>query len=266
MADRYAINKSTLDGLADAIRAFKHTNSSMTPEQMTAAITAYTWPWMGDDMEAVTTLYDKTYLLKDTSFNGWAGSTTAKTIITSATLSAFAAEDMSQYEYVIVWDSFADLVADDGTTKKALPIMMRSVGVQEIYRRPSSWANIEADNFNGNTCTSLLTATFLRYYGTTANSATYTWSASYGIYPAIVAASISNTTSATPNITPKTPTVSARCSTTYMSVANVANLDQDNSKIRLMGTLYRVRKSGILRHIYERVANLTRTSIPTQEE
>ena len=258
--------EASIQAIANAIRSKNKQVDTYTVADMADAINNIPWPWMGDDMEAVTTLYDKTYLLKDTSFNGWAGSTTAKTIITSATLSAFAADDLSQYEYVIVWDSFADLVADDGTTKKALPIMMRSVGVQEIYRRPNSWANIEADNFNGNTCTSLLTATFLRYYGTTANSATYTWSASYGIYPAIVAASISNTTSATPNITPKTPTVSARCSTTYMSVANVANLDQDNSKIRLMGTLYRVRKSGILRHIYERVANLTRTSIPTQEE
>lgn len=265
MADRYAINKTTLDALADAVRAFKHTENTMTPEQMTAAIMAYTWPWLGDDMDQGNVIYDKTYKLKDTAFNGWAGSTTAKTIITSVNMTAFTASNMSEFEHLIVWETSADLVADAGATNKALPILMRNQIVQGVFRRPSSWANIQASNDNSNVTTSLFAANFLRYYGTTANSATYSWGVSYGFYASAVSPAISNTTSNTPNITPKAPTISARCSTTYMSTGNVQYINKDNSKIRIVGKVYRIRKRGFLRTFYDRIIEMIGTPIPTED-
>lgn len=266
MADRYAINKATLDGLADAVRAFKHTESTMTPEQMTAAIAAYTWPWLGDDMDNGTVIYDKTYKLKDTAFNGWAGSTTAKTIITSVNMTAFTASNMSEFEYLLAWETSADLVADSGATNKGLPILMRSQILQGIFRRPSSWTNIESSNDNNNISATLLGASFLRYYGNTANSATYTWGASYGFYTSAVSPTISNATSDTPNITAKAPNVLARCASTYMATGNVQYINQDDSQFRVVGKVYRIRKRGFLRQFYDRIIEMINTPIPSSED
>lgn len=265
MAERYAINKATLDGLADAVRAFKHTESTMTPEQMTAAIMAYTWPWLGDDMDQGTVIFDKTYALKDTAFNGWAGSTTAKTIITAVSMTAFTSADLTEYEHLITWETSGDLVADEGATNKALPILMRNQIVQAIFRRPSSWANIQASNANSNVTATLFSANFLRYYGTTANSATYSWGVSYGFYATAAAPTFNSTTSDTPKITAKSPTISARCATTYMSTGNVQYINQDDSKIRIVGKVYRIRKRGFLRTFYDRIIEMIGTPIPTED-
>ena len=212
--------------------------------------------WLGGGAECIN---DNVYSIEDTlantSFNGWTPSTTAKALVATKTAGTFAA-DLANYEYYIVWECGVDPVYTGTPTLKAHTLMARTYIVQDLCKRPSSWANIEAENFNGNACVSLYTGNFLRYYGTTTGSVTYTWSVTYGFYFGATSATFSSSTSNTPTVTVKTPTLNARCSTTYMSTANAGLVDQENSKWWIRGKLYRVKTNSILRGIYGKVVDI----------
>lgn len=212
--------------------------------------------WLGKDAECINeSVYSKTDVLKNTSFNGWTPSTTAKTILATATAGTFVA-DLSQYEYFIVWECGVDPEYTGTQTQKALTLLNRCYLVQQIIKRPSSWANIEAENYNGNACVTLFTPNFLRYYGTTTGSVTYSWSVSYGFYFAAASATFASSTADTTTVTIKTPTLATRCSTTYFSTGNAALVDQDNSTFFIRGKLYRIKRTGILYEIYKHVVDL----------
>lgn len=216
--------------------------------------------WLGKDAELIDdAVYSKTDTLANTNFNTWTPSTTATTIVSSATAKTFVA-DLENYEYYLLWDCACDMdYTNASPTLKAHFLFSRCYLVQQIAKRPSTFANIQANNFDGNACTSLYTSNFLRYYGTTTGSVTYSWAASYGIYFGATNATFSNTTSNTPTVTIKTPTVSARCSTTYFSTSNAAKVNQTKSTWSISGKLYRVKKEGIIRNIYDHVVSLINT-------
>lgn len=212
--------------------------------------------FLGKNAECINSdLYSIEDTLDNTLYNGWTPSTTARAIVTTKTAATFAA-DLSKYDYYLVWECGVDPAYTGTPTQKALTILARTYIVQEICKRPSTWANIEAANFNGNACVSLYAQNFLRYYGTTTGTATYSWSASYGFYFGATAATFSNSTSNTPTVTVKTPTLSARCHTTYFSTTNAGLIDQPNSGWSIHGKLYRVKRNGILHSIYGRIVDL----------
>ena len=212
--------------------------------------------WLGKDAECINdNLYSIEDTLENTLYNGWTPSTTAKTIVAAKTAGTFSA-DLSQYDYYIVWECGVDPVYTGAPKQKALTILARTYIVQEIFKRPSSWANIEAANFNGNACVSLYAGNFLRYYGTVAGTENYSWSVLYGFYFGATAATFSNTTSNTPTVTVKTPTLSTRCSATYFSTTNAGLIDQPNSGWSIRGKLYRVKRNGVLHGIYGNVVRL----------
>lgn len=201
-------------------------------------------------------LYSATFALKDTDFHGWTPSTTAKVCVPSVTKSAkFTARDMENYEYYIVWEMGVDLAYTGSPTLKAHTLFSRSFQIQEIFRRPGSWATIQSEAFNTNVCNSVFTPTFLRYYNSS-GSLTYTFSASYGFYFTMTAATFSSTSASSPTVNLKTPTMSARCSTSYMSTGNAALIDQDNSSGFIRGKLYRIKRDGFLRGAYNNVIRL----------
>lgn len=252
----YVTSDQALSSIADAIRAKGGTSSELEyPTGFVSAVQALpqmTSPlaWMGKDVEAVNdSFYLMEFTLYDTSFNGWTPSTTAKDILATATAGSFAA-DLANYEYYIVWECGVDPVYTGTPTLKAHALLTRAYEVQQIYKRPTSWANITADIFNGNACGTLITQNFLRYYGTTTGSTTYSWNVTYGFYYTLTAATFSNTTSNSPTVTVKTPKLSARCSTTYMSTGNAALVDKLNSKCWIACSIYRVKRDGILRGIH----------------
>lgn len=200
------------------------------------------YDFLGIEPEKVKDLYDEQYVLTDdTSYSTWTPSTTAAAIVAAQTLTPTYAADMATYEYYLRWIFDADIKYASGTTMKYATVREVEELWQVLAKRPSSYANIEADNFNGNNCSTYATVGLTRYYDKNGN-ATYTWSASYGFYIGATAATFSNSTSNTPNVTIKTPAINARCSTTYFSTARAANVDQANSKLALKGELWRVRK------------------------
>lgn len=212
--------------------------------------------WLGKEVELLDdSVYSKSDTLANTGFNGWTPSTTASTIVTAVNAKTFAA-DMANYQYYLIWECACDMAYTGTPTLKAHFLFSRAYLVQEITKRPSTFANVQNNVFDGNNCTSLYTANFLRYYGTTTGSITYSWSASYGVYFGATAATFSNSTSDAPNVTIKTPTLATRCSTTYFSTGNAAKVDQANSKWSMSGKLYRIKKDGIIRNIFAHVASL----------
>lgn len=202
--------------------------------------TADLYNWIGANAEYVSEVYaPQEFALEDTSFNGWTPSTTAKAIKATVNASTFAA-DMANYEYMIKWLCEADVVYNSGTTTKAMFNRMAMVICQVILRRPNSLANITAENYAGNACVTYRSSPLMDYYNAS-GSHTYTWSASYGVYPSATAATFSSATSSTPTVTVKTPAWNARCSTTYFSTTVAKAVDQTNSKFRMKGDLYRMK-------------------------
>lgn len=210
--------------------------------------TFWEYNYMGKNAEFVETLVDSEVALADTDFATWTPSTTAKIIVNTSDIKTFVA-DLTQYEYLIKWESSFVPVLNSGATKKAQVIWEGADQYQCIYKRPSNLANIESGNFNGNVCSTYYSVPFLRYYNTS-GSATYTYAISYGIYPTLTASTFSSTTSNTPTVTVKSPVIYARCNNSYFATARASELDQTNSKFHLVGKLYRIVPVGAVRGMH----------------
>lgn len=225
------------------------------------------WSWLGTDATPIETdWYLKVDTLTNTQFHGWTPSTTAKTCQATITLSdeKWTATDLANYNYYTIWECGVDVAYQSGTTLKARTEFSRALLIQELGRRSGTWAAIEADNPATNTNMPFPTNCFLRYYGTTTGTMTYTWSASYGFYWTITAPTISSTTAASPTITPKTPVLMSRCSTTYFSTDNAALVDQANSKWWIKGKyILRVNREGFYSSFYRRLTTVINSTAPS---
>lgn len=217
--------------------------------------------FLGVEPEHVKNLYTYSSALSDTGYNTWTPSTTASAIVSSSTLSPTYAGNTAEYEYYLRWRFDADINYASGTTMKYAPDREIMELWQLVAKRPSSRANIQADNFNGNNCSTYFTAGLLSYYDKN-GSYTYTWSATYGFYISATACTFSNSTSDTPTITFKTPTINARCSTTYFTTARAGNVDKANSTVKLIGDLYRVKADTCpSRKMYEYLVDIYNTQL-----
>lgn len=201
--------------------------------------------WMGVGAELISTINLADVKLSATDFASWTPSTTAQDILATRTAGTFSATGMDVNDYVICWETVIPIVYSSGYVDKARPLYLSAFHAQMIIRRASSMANILALNANSNINASAFTGgNFLRYYGSTQGTITYTWSTSYGFYGTVTANTLSSTTSNAPTVTLKTPKVTARCSTTYMSTGNAALIDQDKTIIKQSCKVYRIKKSG----------------------
>ena len=204
-------------------------------------------------------LYTGTFKLSQTTFPDWTPSTTASVILATTNVGTFTA-NMEAYDYLIHWRATCDAVFPSGTTMKAAPFREIADIWQCIIKRPNSLKNIEATNFNGNACLTLSTTPLNVYYNSDGTK-TYTYSISYGIYPAAVAATFSNSTSNTPTVTIKRPTFSARCSSSYFSTARAGQIDQDKTTLKIHGELWRVDKGAVERSLYDSLIDLYNNGI-----
>ena len=204
-------------------------------------------------------LYTGSFKLSQTTFPDWTPSTTASVILATTNVSYLSAH-LDLYEYLIHWQATCDAVFPTGTTMKAAPFREIADIWQCIIKRPNSLQNIEATNFNGNACLTLSTTPLNVYYNSDGNK-TYTYSISYGIYPAAVAATFSNSTSDAPSVTIKRPTFSARCSSSYFSTARAGQIDQDKTTLKIHGELWRVDKGAVERSLYDSLIDLYNNGI-----
>ena len=196
--------------------------------------------WLGQEAELVETYAKESTLLSSTSFNGWTPSTTAKTIKSGASLTAVAI-DLEQYDYILRWQFYCEPVYSGSETNTARMVKTAQEMYQGIFRRPNSLANIGTLTDAGNACQTINTPSLMEYWNNN-SSHTYTWSASYGIYAAETAATFGSSTNLQTNLTPKRPSISARCSTTYQSTGNMGKITQASTYLYTRGWLYRIRK------------------------
>lgn len=212
--------------------------------------------WMGEKAEFVQKLGSNSIKLKDTTFDTWTPSTTAKAIVPSATLTSFSA-DLANYEYCVRWKYHADVKYVDGTVPKAAPSYHIVTLWSYIYKRPSDRTNVVNETPNGN-AVSNYSAPLIEYYNTSGNLTT-AYTASYGIYAAANSPTFSNATSNTPTVTVKTPTISARCSSTYMSTTMAANINKEESTVNYVADLFRMEKGSFSDNFYADSIHLLNT-------
>lgn len=209
--------------------------------------------WMGADAEHVGQLYTQTISLAGTNFATWTPSTTAASIQATANVATFV-PDMPAYDYIIRWTMDARIAYQEGATMKAATVRDVSQVYQAIFRRPGNLAALRSDTFATNACMTLASAYYADYFNTSGTEA-MAYTASYGIYQTVQTATFSSSSSASPTVTVKRPVLYARCSTTYWATARAAEVDQDNSTVTLTAELFRVPSSGILRRMYETLAD-----------
>lgn len=261
-----------LTSVANAIRAKGGTSNSLTfPSGFVSAVNALPQmtgdlAYLGKDVQQVSgEFYSKVDYLKNTLYNGWSPSSTAKAIVASVTLSSkkFSAANLDEWVYYIVWECGADIVYTGSPANTARSLMSRGLIIQELIRRPGTWATIESKTMGATANQAVYSSSFLRYYNDK-SSLTYTWAASYGFYFGATAPTIANTSNLTTDITPKTPTLSARTSTTYLSVANANLVDQNNSVWWIKGTnIYKARRDTLFDGVYKRVCDIINATSPT---
>ena len=221
---------------------------------------SYVWNWMGEEAEHVSEVYAATTTaLSSTSFKSWEPSSTAKSIKSAVNAGTFVA-DMVNYEYLLRWRYEFDAVYPAGTSMVSAPERECAEIWQVIMRRPSTLANLGTATFDGNVCITMQTVPLNVYYNASGKH-TYTYAVSYGVYPAAAAATFSSTSSDTPTVTMKTPSVSARCSDTYFSTTTASVIDQDNSKFKIKGDLYRMRAGATERIWYGNIVDIYNNGI-----
>lgn len=212
------------------------------------------WNYLGDGAEKIADVHTFSATLAGTDYATWTPSTTAKVIVASQNLTARAI-DLASYEYLIRWRFTADVVYKAGTVMKSAPVRQVAELWQTICKRPSNLANLTAGTFNGNACITQLSVPIIEYYNS-AGSHTMAYSASYGFYMGATAATFSPSASDTPNLTIKTPTISARCNSTYFSIDRGADVKQADSVLKMQGELWRLNKGGTVRKMYENAVDL----------
>lgn len=201
--------------------------------------------FLGWNAEHVSQVYSADYNLEDTSFASWTPSTTATEIIASTTAGTFSA-DLNNYEYYIRWRMDYNPQFVTGATMKAQTIRQVGSQWQTIHRRPYGLARFATLTDYYAYCATISSASVYLIYYNTNGSLTWTTSSSTSIFPTMVAATFSSTSSATPTVTVKTPMIQAKCSTSYLATARAAEIDQEKSTVKVRGDLFRVNKNATM--------------------
>lgn len=212
--------------------------------------------WMGDNCTLLNNnLFSQDIKLSATSFDSWTASTTAGTIL-AAQNGTVTKIDLENYEYYIEWTWCIDLKQLEGATMEAMPDRTYGEFYQVVHQRPYGIANFEIENDAYNYCTAMFTSSQYNIYYNT--SGTHTWTTTmYGVYCTNTAGTLSSTSSSTPNLTPKSPAITARCNKSYFATARKQEIDSANSTIKVVGKLYRVdRDSSPIKNMYMNAIHL----------
>ena len=218
------------------------------------SIPATSTSYLGTNPVKIADYATQTVALSSTSFATWTPSTTYTTIYASSDVGT-AVLDLVNYNYNIVW--FFDIEYKyDGTESSASKALRTCQSLQQaIYKSPSTTANLQSQKYNGNYCSTLFTAGLISYYNaSSAQKLTYT--SSVTAYLNATAATFSNSTTNTPTLTVKTPSIRFVCNNTYLSTANCAKIDKANTKFTLRGELWRVDKDSVMQGMYRNIVEL----------
>ena len=198
------------------------------------------WNYLGAGAEKVSNFADFSVALKDTDYNTWTPSTTAASILATDTFGTFVA-DMKNYDYVVKWTFWTDLVYNAGATLKNIPYKQRSISMHQTYRRSRTYSDFQDNIFNYNVLSSADYQAAILYYSSSGAMAVNI-AGTYGFYATAQQPTLSSATADTPTITIPRPVLYARCNTTYFGTARASEIDKTNSKLYLRCEVYRVKK------------------------
>lgn len=254
------VTDTHLYNIADAIRLKNGTSNKYTPSTMASAILAFPaatdYNWMGANVECISSsFYHSTVYPTAATYTGWTASTTAKVLQATKTVTAFEATNMDKYAYLIRWTVDTNISYFSTATLSAFPIREINLLDQQIIRRPSNLANIQASSFNSAVYVNPVGIGWMQYYNTS-GSLTYTWAAAYGFYGTIVAPTITNSTATSPTITPKTPSLYTRCSSTLFATGRKEDVDIANTYYTIHASLYRMDADCCERQRYKTLVDL----------
>ena len=210
--------------------------------------------YLGTNPVKIADYATQTVALSSTSFATWTPSTTYTTIYASSDVGT-AVLDLVNYNYNIVW--FFDIEYKyDGTESSASKALRTCQSLQQsIYKIPSGLSYLQSKNYNGNYCATLFTAGLIDYYNAS-SAPKLTYTLAVGAYLNATAATFSSSSSNTPTLTVKTPSIRFVCNNTYLSTANCAKIDKANTKFTLRGELWRVDKDSVMQGMYRNIVEL----------
>ena len=218
------------------------------------------YSFLGLNAEHVGTFYTDSFTLDDTTFSSWTASTTATKIGDTIATTQFTA-DIDNYDYWIRWRYQFTAQYLSGVTLKLIPIRQVFSLWQCVQRRPSNLTMINQGTENYTYCTTAFTSSsYTRYYNSSGNEALGI-SVSYGIYPSITAPTIASASTTSPKITPNTPSIYARCHSTYFATSRKAYIDTA-SPYKIIGDLFRVKRgTSMVRNFFRDAEEMVITPI-----
>ena len=259
MAQKVLISRDIMTDIADAIRTKSGTSEAFKPANMASSILTLpggAYNWMGGGVECISSsFYESTVWLSETAFSTWTPSTTAKVLVASKNASAFTATNMSENAYLLRWIVDTSVSHISEATLKTLPTRQINIIDQVITRRPTALSYISASNFNGNLYLNEVGLSWMQYYNSS-GTFTYTWAATYGFYGAAAAPAFNSTTAASPTVTPRVPSLYARCSSTIFATGRTTDIDLSNTCWHVKGLLYRMDADCCLRQRYGELVDI----------
>lgn len=213
--------------------------------------------WMGENVQRISErFYSLDTTLDKTGYNTWTPSTTVTTIVASTTSHQFTA-DVKNYEYMLEWMYDYNFAYQNNNQRYSAPTRQIGTLYQIIQRRPDTTANLAAENFNHNYCTTFYTGATYIFYWTASGASNWSTNITYGVYLSAVASTLSSTSANSITVTVKTPSVVTRCNDSYFSTASAALVDKANSTIKFTGNIYKMDVgSCALRNMYAQSINI----------
>lgn len=230
--------------IATAIRAGNGTNTTYRPSEMADAIVELSGNWLGKNPEFVKQIYSLDTTLDTTNYATWTPSTTATTIKAAQTLTTKETLDMSKYDYIFYWICICDIAYNNSwIPAKGSALKQATVYTQGVFQRPTGVTETENEVYD-------LTASqqdsqslsWLKYYSSATNISVINGTYSPCYISGVTAPTFNSTSSLEPIMTIKTPVLTARCHATYFTTAVAAQVDQENTTIKMKGYLYRVKR------------------------
>lgn len=212
-----------------------------------------TYSYLGKNPVKIADYPAQTVALEDTDFATWTPSTTYTTIYASSNAGT-AVLDLANYNYIILWFFDIEYKYDVAESSGSKALRTCQCMQQSIYKNPNGLTALSAQNFNGNYCTPLFTAGLIDYYTSSARKLAYTNGVAAYLYA--VSATFSSSTSNTPTLTVKTPSIRFVCNNSYLTAANCAKIDKANTKFTLRGELWRVDKDSTMQGMYRNIVGL----------
>lgn len=202
------------------------------------AIIGAPWTWMGKNATRIYESSVSTTYFKDTPWVSWTPSTTATALTTVGTFTTFSA-DMTNYEYLVHFQMYEELYYNAGAENKALLNRALDDVWYYVVRYASNYANLTAGTRNGNYAVKVYDQTAMDYFNTNGTRAAYLgWG--YGLYPSASAPTFSSSSSMTPTVNVRNYALNARCSTSYLTVANAGYVNANTSFFKQKHEVWRI--------------------------